>query len=149
MNNSYLWHCRLGHIHEGRIQKLLNDGYLDPFDYESYATCESCLQGKMTNSPFSGTGERASELLELIHTDVCGPMSTHARGGYSYFNTFTDDFSRYGHVYLMKYKSEAFEKFREYKYKNVHISRLSPLFEFYKHFLHNKKLFPKIKVKSP
>ncbi|KAJ8499554.1 hypothetical protein OPV22_010106 [Ensete ventricosum] len=40
-----------------------------------------------------------------------------AIGGYSYFITFTDDFSRYGHVYLMKYKSEAFEKFREYKNK--------------------------------
>ena len=42
-------------------------------------------------------------------------MSTHAIGGYSYFITFTDDLSRYGYVYLMKYKSEAFEKFREYK----------------------------------
>ena len=42
-------------------------------------------------------------------------MSTHAIGGYSYFITFIDDFSRYGYVYLMKYKSEAFEKFREYK----------------------------------
>ena len=81
----------------------------------SYATYESCLHGKLTNSPFSGTGERATELLELIHSDVCGPMSTHAIGGYSYFITFTDDFSRYGYVYLMKYKSEAFEKFREYK----------------------------------
>ena len=42
-------------------------------------------------------------------------MSTHYIGGYSYFITFTDDFSRYGYVYLMKYKSKAFEKFREYK----------------------------------
>ncbi|CAL9098223.1 unnamed protein product [Musa textilis] len=42
-------------------------------------------------------------------------MSTLAIGGYSYFITFIDDFSRYKHVYLMKYKSEAFEKFREYK----------------------------------
>ena len=115
LNSAYLWHCRLGHIHERRIQKLLNDGYLDPFDYVSYATCEPCIRGKLTNSPFSGTGERATELLELIHSDVCGPMSTHAIGGYSYFITFTDDFSRYGYVYLMKYKSEAFEKFREYK----------------------------------
>ena len=42
-------------------------------------------------------------------------MSTHAIDSYSYFITFIDDFSRYGYVYLMKYKSEAFEKFREYK----------------------------------
>ena len=97
------------------IQKLLNDGYLDPLDNVSYATCEPCLRGKLTNSPFSGTGERATELLELIHSDVCRLMSTHAIGGYSYFITFTDDFSRYGYVYLMKYKFETFEKFREYK----------------------------------
>ena len=102
-------------IGEEIVHKLHKDGYLDLFDYELFATCESCLAGKMTNSPFNGTRERATELLELIHTDVCGPMSTQARGGFSYFITFTDDFSRYGHVYLMKYKSEAFEKFREYK----------------------------------
>ena len=42
-------------------------------------------------------------------------MSIQARGGYSYFITFTNDFSRYGHVYLMKYKFEAFENFKEYK----------------------------------
>jgi transposase InsO family protein len=63
--------------------------------------------------PFSGFPERASDLLELIHTDVCGPMSTTARGGYQYFITFTDGLSRYGYVYLMKHKSETFEKFNE------------------------------------
>ena len=51
--------------------------------------------------------ERASDLLEIIHTDVCGPMSVEARGGYRYFLTFTDDLSRYGYVYLMKHKSET------------------------------------------
>ncbi|KAK8556166.1 hypothetical protein V6N13_064247 [Hibiscus sabdariffa] len=47
----------------------------------------------MTKAPFSGKGERASDLLGLIHSDVCGPMNTQARGGYQYFITFTDDFS--------------------------------------------------------
>ena len=102
VNNAYLWHCRLGHIHEGMIQKLLYYGYLDPFDYVSYATYEPYLRGKLTNSPFSGTGERATELLELIHSDVCGPMSTHAIGGYSYFITFTDDFSVESRILMMK-----------------------------------------------
>ena len=72
------------------------------FDLESFDTCESCLRGKMTKSPFNKQGERASDLLGLIHTDVCGPLSTTARGEFSYFVTFTDDFSRYGYVYLMK-----------------------------------------------
>ena len=50
-------------------------------------------------------------LLEIIHTDVCGPMSVEARDGYRYFLTFTDDLRRYGYIYLMKQKSETFEKF--------------------------------------
>ena len=114
-NMGYLWHCRLGHISEKRLNKLVVGGYLGPFDYESYGTCESCIKGKMTKVPLVGQGEKALDLLDLIHTDVCGPMSIHARGGYSYFITFTDDYSRFGYVYLMKYKSEAYEFFKEYK----------------------------------
>ncbi|KAL8118911.1 hypothetical protein AgCh_016413 [Apium graveolens] len=71
----------------------------------------------MTKSPFSGHGERAADLLGLVHTDVCGPMSTQAMGGFSYFIAFIDDRSRFRYVYLMKHKSEAFEKFKEYKYE--------------------------------
>jgi transposase InsO family protein len=52
--------------------------------------------------------------LGLVHTDVCGLMSSVARGGFQYFITFTDDFSRYGYIYLMRHKSESFEKFKEF-----------------------------------
>ena len=69
----------------------------------------------MTKAPFTGQSERASDLLGIIHSDVCGPMSIHARGGYSYFITFTDDFSRYGYIYLMKHKSESFEMFKRFE----------------------------------
>jgi hypothetical protein len=71
--------------------------------------------GKMIKTPFSGIMERATDLLEIIHTDVCGPMSISTRGGYRYFLTFTDELSRYGYVYLMKHKSETFEKFKEFQ----------------------------------
>ncbi|KAK9020217.1 hypothetical protein V6N11_054707 [Hibiscus sabdariffa] len=69
----------------------------------------------MTKAPFSGKGELASDLLGLIHSDVCGPMNTQARGGYQYFITFTDDFSRYGYIYFMRHKYEALERFKEFK----------------------------------
>ena len=59
--------------------------------------------------PFKGKGEWANGPLNVIHSDVCGPMSTHARGGFIYFITFIDDYSRYGYLYLMRYKSEAFD----------------------------------------
>ena len=69
----------------------------------------------MTKTPFSGTMERATNLLEIIHTDACGPMSIEACGGYRYFLTFTDDLSRYGYIYLTKNKSEMFEKFKQFQ----------------------------------
>ena len=99
---TYLWHCRLGHIGVKRMKKLHTDGILESLDYESLDTCEPCLMGKMTKMPFSGTMERATDLLEIIHTDVCGRMNIDARSRYHYFLTFTDDLSRYGYIYLMK-----------------------------------------------
>ncbi|KAK8708413.1 hypothetical protein V6N13_059455 [Hibiscus sabdariffa] len=83
----------------------------------------------MTKAPFSGKGERASDLLGLIHSDVCGPMNTQARGGYQYFITFTDDFSRYGYIYLMRHKSEALERFKEFKneVQNQHCKSIKAL----------------------
>ena len=95
---TYLWHCRLVHIGVKRMKKLHADGLLESLD-----ACKPCLMGKMTKTPFSETIERATDLLEIIHTNVCGPMSVDARGGYRYFLTFTDDLSRYGYIYLMKH----------------------------------------------
>ena len=93
------------------MKKLNKDGLLESLDYESFDACEPCLMGKVTKTPFSGTMERATDLLEIIHTDLCGLMSVEARGRYHYFLTFTDDLSRYGYIYIMKHKSETFEKF--------------------------------------
>ena len=65
-NETYLWHCRLGHIGEKRLHKLHKKGLLGRSSYESYDTCESCLKGKMTKTPFVGQGVRVSELLGYI-----------------------------------------------------------------------------------
>ena len=59
--------------------------------------------------------EPASDLLGIIHTDVCGLMSVDVPDGYRYFPTFTDNMSRYGYIYLMKHKSETFEKFKQFQ----------------------------------
>ena len=80
-NSTYLWHCRLGHIGKKRMKQLHSDGLLESLDLESFDTYEPCLMGKMTKTPFSGTMERDNDLLEIIHTDVCGPMSVSTRGG--------------------------------------------------------------------
>jgi hypothetical protein len=114
LNPTFIWHCHLDHINEKRIERLHMDDLLSSFYFESFDTCQSCLLGKMTKAPFTCQSERASDLLGLVHTDVCGPISSIARGGLQYFITFTDDFSRYGYIYLMMHKSELFEKFKEF-----------------------------------
>ena len=62
------------------------------------------------------------DTLETYHRATCRriigascPMSVEARGGYRYVLTLTDDLSRYGYIYLMKHKSETFEKFKEFQ----------------------------------
>jgi hypothetical protein len=116
LNPTFIWHCLLGHINDKRIERLHKYGLLNSFHFESFGTCESCLLGKMTKEPFTGQRERerTSDLLGLVHIDVCGPMSFVARGGFQYFFTFTNDFNRYGYIYLMRHKSESFEKFNEF-----------------------------------
>ena len=114
-NETYLWHLRLGHINPNRIHGLVKSGILTSLEFKPIPVCESCLEGKMTKRPFKAKGYRATKPLEFVHTDVCGPINVQARGGYEYFVTFTDDYSRYGYIYLMRQKSETFTKFREYK----------------------------------
>ena len=81
---TYLWHRRLGHIGIKRLKNLHANGLLESLDYESLGASEPCLMGKMTKIPYSGTMERATDLLEIIHTDVCGPVSVETRGRYHY-----------------------------------------------------------------
>ena len=93
---------RLGHINPNRIHGLVKSGILNSLAFEPIPMCESCLEGKMNKRPLKAKGYRATKPLELVHTDVCGPMRVQAKGGYEYFVTFTDDYSRYGFVYLMR-----------------------------------------------
>ncbi|RVW18790.1 Retrovirus-related Pol polyprotein from transposon TNT 1-94 [Vitis vinifera] len=97
------------------ISLLVKDGPLSSLKVEALPTCESCLEGKMTKRPFPLKGNRANDVLELIHSDLCGPKNVQARGGFEYFVTFTDDYSRYGYIYLLRRKSECFEKFKAFK----------------------------------
>ena len=112
---TYLWHCRLGHIGVKRMKKLHKDGFSESLGYESFDACEPCLLGKMTKTPFSGTMEWATDLLETIHTDVCGPMMLMLVAGIVIFWPSQDELSRYEYIYLMKHKSEISERFKEFQ----------------------------------
>ena len=112
ISDTYLWHCRLGHVNKNKIDKLIKEDVLKINDCESLSTCESYLLDKMTKSSSKRKGERASDVLDLVYSDVYEPMNIGTRGGYYYFITFTNNLSRYGYIYLMKHKSESFKIFK-------------------------------------
>nr|GEU79192.1 hypothetical protein [Tanacetum cinerariifolium] len=115
LDSTYLWHYRLAHISKERIENLQHDGLLKSTDDESFDQCVSSLSGKMTRKPFPHRTERVIDLLGIIHTDICGLHKHVSRQDASYFITFTDDYSRYGYVYLLKHKHEVFETFKVFK----------------------------------
>jgi len=67
-SDSCLWHARLGHLNCSSLNYMSKNGYI------SYITqhikCEICIQAKMTKKPFRKV-ERSTELLDLIHSDLC------------------------------------------------------------------------------
>nr|GEW77133.1 zinc finger, CCHC-type [Tanacetum cinerariifolium] len=74
LNSIYLWHCRIAHISKKRIEKLQHEGLLKSTDDESFDQCVSCLSGKIARKSFPHRPERATDILGIIHTDVCGPL---------------------------------------------------------------------------
>lgn len=78
--------------------------------------CEECVHGKQHKSNFSkDAGHRTKHHLEVVYSDVCGPMQVNSYGGNRYFVTFIDDFSRKLWIYLIKRKDEVFEVFKRIK----------------------------------
>ena len=67
---------------------MVTGGLISPLDVTTLPVCEPYLEGKMTMRPFKTNGYRAKEVLNLVYTDLCEPMSTNARGGYEYFIIF-------------------------------------------------------------
>ena len=114
MNQTYLWHLRLGRINLRRIQRLVQNGPLGLLKVEALPVCESCLEGKMLKMPFTDKEYRAKELLELVYFYLCEPMIIRSKREFEYFITFINDYSRYRYIYLMHHKSKSFEKFKEY-----------------------------------
>lgn len=78
--------------------------------------CEECVVGKQHRETFpAGKSRRAKQVLELIHSDICDPITPTSNGGKRYFITFIDDFSRKTWVYLLQEKFEALSVFKQFK----------------------------------
>ena len=77
--------------------------------------CKGCALGKNTKKSFPISNSRSKGILDLIHSDICGPMSSPSLSGCLYYVLFIDDYSRQSWIYFLKAKSETFDKFKEFK----------------------------------
>ncbi|KAK2981445.1 hypothetical protein RJ640_001959 [Escallonia rubra] len=117
-NQSWLWHLRLGHLNFGGLKLLSTKNMVKglPSIDQPDQLCEACLVGKQHRHSFPKESiSRAKATLELIHTDVCGPIDPASLGKNIYFLLFIDDYSRKTWVYFLKQKSEVFSTFKRFK----------------------------------
>ncbi|MCO5549363.1 hypothetical protein L7F22_002833 [Adiantum nelumboides] len=118
MQDAELWHARFGHVGYGSLMTLQRHNMvhdLSLLEMPPRHVCEGCVLGKMHRFAFSQDGfVRATRKLQLVHSDVCGPMRTPSVGNSLYFVTFIDDFSRFCWVYPLKAKSYVFANFQHY-----------------------------------
>jgi hypothetical protein len=109
-----LSHCRLAHVGLKALE-ILPKIITDVLTMTGKCDCNSCIKCKLTRKPFTpNTTSRDSEPLQLAHSDICGLMQT-AIGGGRYMLLLLDDPTRHPDVYILKYKSEDLEKFKEWK----------------------------------
>uniref|UniRef100_A0A0A1X768 Retrovirus-related Pol polyprotein from transposon TNT 1-94 n=1 Tax=Zeugodacus cucurbitae TaxID=28588 RepID=A0A0A1X768_ZEUCU len=119
MLHNMMWHNRYGHINFESLKQIVDNNLvrgLNKIDINSKTNCDTCNKSKICAVPFPKKCERETkQILELVHTDVCGPINVKSVGGARYFLTFIDDFSRMIFIYSIKEKSEVFEKFKTFK----------------------------------
>lgn len=118
ISNVQMWHQRFGHLNERDLRKVVKDEAVSGVklnDKEKLPPCEVCLKGKLTRAPFPQQSERSSETLDIVHTDVCGPMRVQSIGGARFFVVFIDDSTGWCEVRFLKNKSDVLPEFRKYK----------------------------------
>ena len=94
-----MWHARLEHVNFNSIKIMISLNLIHKFSIDLKQTCETFIQEKQPRKGFNTCIERETDLLELVHSDICD----------------SNDFSKYCYVYLVNHKSELFDKFKVYK----------------------------------
>jgi hypothetical protein len=116
VNPNELWHRRYAHINYQALPflKRMVEG-IPELQSTHEGIYKGCDLGKNIKKPFPSSNNRSKDILDLIHSDVCGPMPVKSLGGSSYYVIFIDDYSRKTWIYLLKTKDEVFNKFQEFK----------------------------------
>lgn len=104
-NSNETWHRRLGHIGFSTLPKIgkITSG-IPNLNSKHTSICKGCALRKNIKKPFPLSEHKSKSILELIHSDLCGPMPTLSLGGYSYYITFINDYSRKTWIFFLKVK---------------------------------------------
>ena len=126
--NLSLWHHRLAHVNVSGIKSMASRGVVKGVVLKSDNTehiCDGCILGKSHRTPIPRQSHsRAKNVLDLVHSDVLGPLEVDSVGGSKYFISFIDDHSNWVTVYTMRKKSEALNRFIQFKqYAETHTNR--------------------------
>ena len=115
-----IWHARYAHLGITGLVMIIKKKMVTGMDdlnisESSKHFCEPCIYGKMTRTSFPKQSlSKTHHVLELVHSDVCGPIEVETKQKNVYFVTFIADFSRYTVIFLIRKKSDVFNKFKEY-----------------------------------
>ena len=91
---SEIWHRRVAHVHYKSLPIVSKEVTgLKNIQVEHEGVCKGCAQGKNTKNPFPKSDSKAKGILDIIHSDICGPIKTTLLSGYSYYASFIDDYS--------------------------------------------------------
>ena len=121
-----LWHERLAHVDMNGISSMVKRGVVKGVNISGEQQCPhicvGCIYGKGHQAPIpKSSTSRRSAVLDLVHSDVLGPVNVPSLGGSRYFITFIDDYSKWTTVYTMRNKSESLECFKKFhKYAETH-----------------------------
>jgi transposase InsO family protein len=115
-----LWHSRCGHLSYQNIAKLVSRGRARGLrvakrDLVDFPVCDVCERSNQQRASFKRTyTQHATQVNELVYTDIKGPVEVPTFSGKRYVLVFVDDFSGFVTTYLLAHKSEALTRFKEY-----------------------------------
>jgi hypothetical protein len=111
-----LWNRRFAHLHYKTLPTLRKMvAGIPELQEEHEGICRGCTLGKNTKGPYPSSDSRSKGILDLVQSNVCGPMTISSLVGFLYYVTFIDDISWKTRIYLIKTKDEVFSRFQEFK----------------------------------
>jgi hypothetical protein len=114
-----MWRQKMAHLNAGQMKTMVSREMITGTDMPRTGKldfCEVYAEGKLHRAAFKPVGEvQSKKRLQIVHSDVAGPMKTDSFGDARYFVTFNDNYSRCVTVYPNTHKSEVLDKFKEWE----------------------------------